>query len=98
MNGEASEGVELVARSDIVGDVTSQSRGELTMASTDLVQLAKAAKTAFETSQLLESEERIKALNFIKDGLESRKSEILEANRRDMEASSHFNLSIERSF
>ncbi|GJJ11112.1 hypothetical protein Clacol_005343 [Clathrus columnatus] len=56
-----------------------------TVTVTDSVQLAKAAKLAFETSQLLDREERTRALNFIKNELEVRKSEVFDANRRDME-------------
>lgn len=55
------------------------------MTSLDSAQLAKAAKSAFEASQLLDSLERTKALNLIKHELELQKTEILEANRRDME-------------
>lgn len=55
------------------------------MTPVDSAQLAKAAKSAFEASQLLDSLEKTKALDLIKHELELQRSEILEANRRDME-------------
>ena len=47
--------------------------------------IAKAAKLAFEASQLVEQSERVKALLTIRDELQARKKEILDANARDME-------------
>jgi glutamate-5-semialdehyde dehydrogenase len=47
--------------------------------------IARAAKQAFEASQLMQSSERIKALTAIKHELAASKTEILEANRKDME-------------
>lgn len=47
--------------------------------------IAKAAKEAFEVSQLIPVSERTRALTAIKHELESSKAEILEANMRDME-------------
>ncbi|TCD69477.1 hypothetical protein EIP91_007603 [Steccherinum ochraceum] len=48
--------------------------------------IAKAAKTAFEASQLIPSSERVSALHEIKKELENAKEKILEANKRDLEA------------
>ncbi|KAJ3481894.1 hypothetical protein NLI96_g7347 [Meripilus lineatus] len=48
--------------------------------------IAKAAKSAFEASQLIPSSERVKALHEIKQELENAKEEILEANRKDLSA------------
>ncbi|KAF8623230.1 hypothetical protein AX15_006464 [Amanita polypyramis BW_CC] len=50
------------------------------------VDIAKAAKAAFEASQLIPSEERVKALYTIHSELESRKAEILAANHDDLVA------------
>ncbi|KAF8518980.1 gamma-glutamyl phosphate reductase [Hysterangium stoloniferum] len=52
----------------------------------DSAQVARAAKLAFEHSQLLEASERVKALNAIRTELELRKNDIFDANKRDMEA------------
>ncbi|KAF9446200.1 glutamate-5-semialdehyde dehydrogenase [Macrolepiota fuliginosa MF-IS2] len=49
-------------------------------------EIAKAAKAAFEASQLIPSEERIVALHAIKRELEARKDEILTANKEDLQA------------
>lgn len=47
--------------------------------------IAKAAKAAFEASQLIPSGERVVALNAIKRELEAKKDEILAANREDLQ-------------
>jgi glutamate-5-semialdehyde dehydrogenase len=47
--------------------------------------IAKAAKQAFEASQLIPSSERINALNGIKRELDVSKQDILAANRDDLE-------------
>jgi glutamate-5-semialdehyde dehydrogenase len=47
--------------------------------------IAKAAKQAFEASQLIPSPQRIIALNAIKDELDASKQDILAANRQDLE-------------
>ncbi|GAA5849059.1 hypothetical protein JCM8547_006429 [Rhodosporidiobolus lusitaniae] len=47
---------------------------------------ARAAKEAFDASQLLDSSERHRALLALKDALTQHKDEILEANKRDIEA------------
>lgn len=47
--------------------------------------IAKNAKAAFEASQIFSSEERIKALYAIKEELEKLKTEILNANKKDLE-------------
>ena len=49
------------------------------------VDIAKAAKAAFEASQLIVSEERVKALHAIRSELEYRKAEILAANHDDLQ-------------
>ncbi|KIJ55650.1 hypothetical protein M422DRAFT_73422 [Sphaerobolus stellatus SS14] len=49
-------------------------------------QIAKAAKLAFEGAQLLDSSERVKALYAIREELAARRTEIFEANKKDMEA------------
>ncbi|EKM81652.1 hypothetical protein AGABI1DRAFT_69985 [Agaricus bisporus var. burnettii JB137-S8] len=49
-------------------------------------EIAKAAKAAFEASQLVSSEERVAALYAIKRELEAKKSSILDANREDLQA------------
>ncbi|KAJ7175887.1 gamma-glutamyl phosphate reductase [Mycena filopes] len=48
--------------------------------------IAKAAKSAFEDSQLVPSAERVNALHHIRSALESNKIEILAANRQDLKA------------
>ncbi|KAF9269062.1 gamma-glutamyl phosphate reductase [Marasmius fiardii PR-910] len=52
----------------------------------DAQDIAKAAKAAFEESQVIPSEERVKALRIIRDSLESNKTEILRANEEDLAA------------
>ena len=52
---------------------------------TSALEIARAAKAAFEASQLIASSERIIALNVIKDELTANKEEILAANRQDLE-------------
>jgi glutamate-5-semialdehyde dehydrogenase len=47
--------------------------------------IAKAAKTAFEASQLVASSERVQALHEIRKELEVAKAEILDANKKDLE-------------
>lgn len=49
------------------------------------VEIAKAAKAAFEASQLIDSSERVQALHLIKGELEELKDEILAANKEDLE-------------
>lgn len=53
--------------------------------STPASDIAKAAKNAFEASQLIPSSERINALNAIKKELYANKEIILAANREDLE-------------
>jgi hypothetical protein len=48
-------------------------------------EIARAAKLAFETSQLTAATERVCALRHIKQKLEANKSEILAANAMDLE-------------
>ncbi len=48
-------------------------------------EIAKAAKAAFEASQLVDSSERITALGLIRQQLEELKPQIQEANKRDLE-------------
>ena len=48
------------------------------------VELAKAAKSAFEASQLIPADERVEALHVIREELESLKAEILAANSEDL--------------
>jgi glutamate-5-semialdehyde dehydrogenase len=48
-------------------------------------EIAKAAKQAFEASQLIPPSERINALNAIKNELQDSKDEIIAANRKDLE-------------
>ena len=52
--------------------------------------IARAAKAAFEASQLIPSSERIKALQEIRKELEAVKDAILAANRLDLEVSPTF--------
>lgn len=47
--------------------------------------IARAAKEAFQASQLLGADERTKALGAMRAALEARKDAILEANREDVE-------------
>lgn len=47
--------------------------------------IAKAAKVAFEASQLIPSSERVHALHELREELVSAKADILAANRRDLE-------------
>lgn len=49
------------------------------------VDIAKAAKSAFEASQLVPADERVEALHVIRQELESRKAEILAANSEDLQ-------------
>lgn len=51
----------------------------------DAETIAKAAKQAFEASQLISAEERVRALHEIRKELEASKALILEANRIDLE-------------
>lgn len=48
-------------------------------------QIAKAAKEAFDASQLIDTSERVKALHAIKEELEALKDKIHEANVQDLE-------------
>lgn len=52
--------------------------------STSAESIAKAAKTAFEQSQLIPSQERITALHSIRDVLQANKAEIMAANKEDL--------------
>ena len=47
--------------------------------------IAKAAKTAFEASQLIPTSERVRALHEIRNELEASKASILAANKEDMD-------------
>ncbi len=49
--------------------------------------IAKAAKAAFEASQLIPSSERVQALREIRKELEAAKDTILAANKLDLEVS-----------
>lgn len=51
----------------------------------DTESIARAAKLAFEASQLLPPSERTNALHAVTKELQANKSQILEANRKDME-------------
>ena len=53
-------------------------------------QIAKAAKAAFDASQLIDASERVKALYAIKEELEGMKEEIREANVKDLEVCEEF--------
>ena len=55
----------------------------------DIESIARAAKHAFEASQLLQPSERVNALHAIIRELTANKSQILEANRIDMEVIFH---------
>lgn len=50
--------------------------------------IARAAREAFEASQLVDPEKRNDALRSIRDVLKENKDEILTANEKDMEVSS----------
>ncbi|KAI0083478.1 gamma-glutamyl phosphate reductase [Irpex rosettiformis] len=52
---------------------------------THAVNIAKAAKAAFEASQLIPSSERVQALHEIRKELEAVKDQILTANKKDLE-------------
>ncbi|RDB23445.1 ATP synthase subunit alpha, mitochondrial [Hypsizygus marmoreus] len=58
----------------------------LLMSVIDVKDIAKAAKAAFESSQLVPSSERINALHAIRAELESKKDVILGANKEDLQA------------
>lgn len=58
-------------------------RPSLIMSQTEAI--AKRAKLAFESSQLLDSSERIHALGFIKEALLACKDDIVEANKADLQ-------------
>jgi gamma-glutamyl phosphate reductase len=49
------------------------------------IDVARAAKAAFEASQLVPHSERVRALNEIRNVLEIDKEKVLEANRLDLE-------------
>lgn len=51
----------------------------------DTESIARAAKLAFEASQLFPASERTDALRAITNELQVNKSQILEANKKDME-------------
>lgn len=51
------------------------------------VEIAQSAKRAFEESQLVTHEERVKALEEIRGSLAKHKDAILAANRKDIEVS-----------
>ena len=53
----------------------------------DATSIAKAAKAAFEASQLIPSSERVQALREIREELEAAKDAILAANKLDLEVS-----------
>jgi glutamate-5-semialdehyde dehydrogenase len=53
--------------------------------SVDAESIARAAKEAFEGSQLIPSSERITALEAIKTALEAAKDDIFAANKKDVE-------------
>ncbi|KAL5531365.1 hypothetical protein ACEPAG_4242 [Sanghuangporus baumii] len=55
------------------------------MSEESAIQIAKAAKAAFEASQLIDASERIKALHLIKSELEALQHEIQGANKVDLE-------------
>lgn len=48
-------------------------------------EIAKAAKSAFESSQLIDSSERLKALRLLREELVQLKDAIQEANEVDMQ-------------
>jgi glutamate-5-semialdehyde dehydrogenase len=54
------------------------------MTSVNAEEIAKVAKISFESAQLIPSSERINALHAIKTELDSRKGEILAANKDDL--------------
>jgi glutamate-5-semialdehyde dehydrogenase len=54
------------------------------MSSPSAEQIARAAKSAFEKSQLIPASERITALQAIRKELEAHKDEILAANAEDL--------------
>lgn len=56
----------------------------------DSTDVGKAAKHAFEASQLLDVAERVKALQAIREELGIRQLEILAANKRDLEVCNFF--------
>ena len=53
--------------------------------STDAESIAKTAKQAFESSQLIPSSERVSALKAIVEALNNAKAGILAANKEDLE-------------
>lgn len=55
-----------------------------TLSDSSAQDIAKAAKSAFNQSQLLDAEQRVKALHEISDALEAAKAEILAANQEDL--------------
>lgn len=66
-------------------NMASSSSSLISQEPTSAKLIAKAAKTAFEASQLIPSSERVSALHEIKKELENAKEKILEANKRDLE-------------
>lgn len=59
-------------------------------------EIAKAAKLAFEASQLISVDERVAALRHIRQELEAHKPEILAANAKDLEVQQHPSTAIPR--
>lgn len=57
------------------------------MSASDSAAIAQAAKAAFQKSQLISSDERVKALHSICDVLELNKAEIIAANEEDLKVS-----------
>ncbi len=68
--------------------MSQQLQSELPLRMSSAVDIAKAAKSAFEASQLVPTDERVKALHVIRQELESRKAEILAANSDDLQVCS----------
>ncbi|KAK7445384.1 glutamate-5-semialdehyde dehydrogenase [Stygiomarasmius scandens] len=56
------------------------------MSESNAHEIARAAKSAFEGSQLVPTSERVKALHEIRNALEANKTQILEANKHDLQA------------
>lgn len=55
--------------------------------SNDAYQIARAAKSAFESSQLVTSDQRVHALSKIREELAASKDAIFAANQEDVKAS-----------
>ena len=73
----------------IIPGNSTKARHTSSMSEESATKIAKAAKAAFEASQLIDTSERVKALHLIKSELEAVKEDIQRANKEDLEVRTH---------